>query len=807
MGKILDCLIRKVAEGKVSRKSADKLSSIIEDYKEQIMAGSDVSREFEAAKKAYAAMENILEQRAKQQEIHLDLVSDAMKRFDSGAPIDVVLESFSFPSEGNAYRYGYLGSNASEAIHSTQRVFKGLATDIFKALDPINVAKRGGNEFEKQVLEDLYAASRGIGKRNADKTVQQISDDMINLSTLGGEIFEKFGGNVTLRKDYFLGRDPNVQKIIKAGKDEYIRYSVLAYDLDRIRDATDGIIRTVDDLKSAVGHDYDALASGGLVSLSDAVPKGLRSVIDSRNHHRIFAFKDAASDILWHEKFGGGSLYKKVNSYTDNIGRDVGILQTYGTKPEAFIRSVLRKAAEIDPVKAGKLKDRTYRHFRYNTGQFDKSLDPTISQHLSTYRGLQTAALLGGTFKDAITSDMVLGMMSRKLRGMPVLKTLYRTLKGFVSSGAKEDAEIWARMGWYTDAFIDDAIGLLRASEAEGMSPIVDTAARGVLKYSLLTRVTNRQKGESVRMLSELLAEIKWGKINDDFKKWLLSNGITKDLLELSQKYGMDKVDKWGVNVVNHIKLFESGFEKEAIELGAIFNKMTELTSPTTSARLRSFWSSLERGGRFQQIATSSIKGFTGYSGSFWENHLKPALYQQGLGAKAKWLTYYAIPLTLAGIVSNWLSDLALGKDIKLDTSTVIRGLLRSNMMLMLGDPLLGEGSEDRNFVERLVGPLGDHLNKSVQAASALIKGDKKKAIQKSQQVLERFVPGRNLWYLGLIQSRMVFDQLNRLYDEEAQRRFNRKAHDAASDGAPYWWRPGETSPDRLPSFDKIFDD
>ena len=126
----------------------------------------------------------------------------------------------------------------------------------------MNVAKRGGKEFEKQVLEDLYAASRGIGNRNVDKTIQKISDDMINLSTLGGEIFEKFGGNITLRKDYFLGRDPNVQKIIKAGKDEYIRYSVLAYDLDRIRGATDGVIKTVDDLKAAAGHDYDALASG-----------------------------------------------------------------------------------------------------------------------------------------------------------------------------------------------------------------------------------------------------------------------------------------------------------------------------------------------------------------------------------------------------------------------------------------------------------------------------------------------------------------------------------------------------------------
>ena len=84
----------------------------------------------------------------------------------------------------------------------------------------------------------------------------------------------------------------------------------------------------------------------------------MKSVVNSRNHHRIFSFKDAESDMMWHEKYGNGNLYEKVNAYTSNIGRDIGILQTYGPKPEAFVRSLLREAATIDPQKAAKLKEK-----------------------------------------------------------------------------------------------------------------------------------------------------------------------------------------------------------------------------------------------------------------------------------------------------------------------------------------------------------------------------------------------------------------------------------------------------------------
>lgn len=803
MGQVLDCLIKKATDGLISQRTLSKLKETIDDVK----IGGGSSDELIKAQKAYEVLENRLAQKVRQQEIHMDLLSKASERFKSKAPVNVVLTSFSYPDEANAYRYGYLGPNASEMVLANQRIFKGMATDIFDALSPTKFPKKQAyKDFEASVVKDLYAATRGIGQRSDDPAIRKISDDMMKLTKVGGEAFERAGGNITLRKDYFLGRNVNTEKIIKAGRENFVRDSVMAYDLERVKYATAGIISSIDDLKAAVNKDFDAITSGGISNLAEYAPSGMKSVVNSRNHHRIFSFKDANSDLLWHEKYGNGNIYRRVNDYANSIGRDIGILETYGPKPEAFIRSLLREAATIDPVKASRLKDTTYRQFRNVSGQWDKSLNPTVARYLSNYRGTQTFALLGSTNIDALTSDMLLGMVSRKLRGLPALKGYLRTIKRLASPGIKQHEKQWARMGWYTDGFIDDTLGLLMSAESGGADPLIDSLSRAVLKYSGLTRSTNATKGESVRMLAELLADKEYISSNKAFRAWLNTAGFDDDFLKLIHNHALDKVVDWNVDVANPVKLFEAGYEKEAAKLGTIFNTMSELVSPTTSAQLRGFWSALERGSIPQQLAIGSLKTFTGYTASLWNRNLKVALMQPGALNKAKWISAYATAMIIGGIQATMLRDILMGRDPNLDSSTVMRGLMRSNILLMLGDPLLGKDYSNKEPFDRILGTLAGHAGLGVSAVASLAHGDLKMAGKRTQEALERFLPGRNMWYGNIIQSRLIFDQLNKLYDEEAYNKFKSRSRRADKEGSPFWWSPGELSPERAPNFGNLFE-
>jgi hypothetical protein len=806
MANVIDCLLKKASDGLVSKKTAQKIATLIDEYKSQMAGGDDVGKELIAAQRAFDVIENRLAQKVKQQEIHLDLVTQGLERFKSKAPIATVLQSFSYPDEASAYRYGYLGQNASENVLSNQRLFKGMAVEVLDGLNPLKMAKKDREPFRKAIMDDLYAASRGVGNRSGDAEVRKIVDGMMELTTRGGQAFERAGGNITLRKDYFLGRNINTDKIIKAGKENFVRDSVKAYDLERVREATGGIIRTLDDLKTAAEKDFDAIVSGGISDLAEYAPPGMKSVVNSRNHHRIFSFKDADSDMLWHKNYGNEDLYRRVVDYANAIGKDIGVLQTYGPKPEAFLRAMLREAASIDPAKAAKLKDVTYRHFRGVTGQWDKSLDPTIAKWMTNYRATQNFSLLGTTNVDALTTDMALGATARKLRGMPALRGYARTMKRIGTAGIKADEKEWARLGWYTDGFIDDSLGLIVSAESDGASYALDYAARKNMQLSGLTRTTNATKGEGVRMLAELLTDDKYINSHKSFKQWLEINGIDSTMLNLVRNHGTEKVKGWNVNVASPLKLYESGFEKEAAKLGTIFNSMSEMVSPTTSARLRGYWAERERGSKIAQLAVGSMKGFTGYTGAFWERHLKPALYQPGALNKAKWMSVMSTPLIMAGVLRTMIGDALIGKDPKLDSSTVLRGLARSNILLMLGDPLLSGPQNDKTLFDRSLGVLAGHAGLGVGAIKDAAYGEWAKAGKRSQEFLERFVPGRNLWYTNLIQSRLVWDQLNRVYDEDAQKKFKQRAKSSTSKGAPYWWAPGELSPDRGPNLSNIMD-
>lgn len=801
MVSFIDCLAKKAEEGRISKRTLDNILKTIDEQELRpdfaIYDTPEKKYSLEKLDRAYKILEHRLAQRVRQQEIHLDLVDQGKERFKKNVPIDVVLNSFTHPDEANSYRYGYLGPNATENIAANQRIFKGMATEILDGLDPVNVLKNGGEEYEKDIVRDLYAASRGVGERSKNPEVQKIVDRMIDFTTKGGQAFERAGGNITLRRDYFLGRNVNTEKILKAGKDNFVRDSVQAYDLDMVREATAGTISTVQELTAAAEKDYNAITSGGISDLSEYAPPGMKSVVNSRNHHRIFSFKDAESDMLWHSKYGVGNLYVRVVDYANSIGKDIGILQTYGPKPEAFLRAMLKEAAAIDSYKAGRLQDRTYRHFRSATGQWDRSLDPTISKLTLEYQRSQSASLLGGVFKDIMTSDLALGAVARKLRGMPALKGYLRTMKRFGTPGLEADQREWARLGWYTDAFIDDTYSMLVAREEGNLSSWNEWFARKNLQLSGATRGTHATKGESVRMLAELLTDDAFINSNSGFKDWLSINGIDDNMRNLIRKYGREKVQGWNLEVASPLQLYESGYKREAANLGTIFNTMSEMVSPTTSARLRGYWAERERGSKLAQLGVASMKGFTGYVGSLWDRNFKPALYQRGAANKAKWISSYASVLTTMGVLRTLIDDMLSGKDPKLDTSTVLRGLARSNILLMLGDPLLSGSQNDKSIFDKSIGVLGGHAGIGVSAVKNLVSGEWDKAGKRSQEFLERFVPFKNLWYTTLIQNRMIWDQLNKTYDADARKKFKQRADRSYKSGSPFWWEPGEWAPKR----------
>jgi hypothetical protein len=61
-------------------------------------------------------------------------------------------------------------------------------------------------------------------------------------------------------------------------------------------------------------------------------------------------------------------------------------------------------------------------------------------------------------------------------------------------------------------------------------------------------------------------------------------------------------------------------------------------------------------------------------------------------------------------------------------------------------------------------------------------------------------IPGGNIWYLKLAFERVALDQLQYLVDPEADAAFRRQQQNwMRNTGQEFFWRPGQTTPDRAP--------
>lgn len=804
---VIRCLMQKAEAGLVSKKTAEKIAGEIGDLKNKALAGSDVGKELEAAQQAFDIITNRLEQKAKQTAIHADLIKQGAERFKKGAPVDAVLKSFSFTDEANGYRYGFLGDTAQERVNHYQRIFTSMAVDVLDQLDPKRVGAMRDPAKQLEIKKDLFALLRGQGTRSADPVIREVTDGIAKLTTAGAQAFERAGGNITQRKDFMLGRSVIADKVLRADMATYVQDSLKAFDLDLVSKATDGLIKTPDDLARALQKDYQAIVSGGIADLSEFAPKGIKSIVNSRNHHRIFHFKDAESMQAWNAKYGADSLYQNVVDYADRIGKDVGILETYGPKPEAFIRSMLKEAAITDPIAANKSKDAVYRHFRAVTGQWDRSLDPTMSKWLATYRSMNVANKLGSTVIDAAVMDAVgLNAVVKSMRGLPVLKTIYDNFKTLLTPGLNVDKKEWARLGWLNESFINEALYHLRASEAEGGHKLAANLAEGVMKYTGLTRITNTTKGVNVKHLGETLASQDLDKMPKAFKNWMAANGVDDNLIKLARQVGTETVDQWGINVISPAKMYEAGYTQEAAKIGALFNRVQEIVSPTSAPELKAWFSDFERGSAIKQFLAGSSKTFTGYVGSFYNNHLRVLAALPGYGDKAKWTAATFTSLTASGLIATWMRDIVNGKDPKFDDETLLKAISRANVLPVVGDYLLSSGSRygTGGLMDQVGGVFMSDVSKAGKAVSSFINDKPKQGAQQTQQLLENLIPGKNAWFAGLALKRTILDQVRYLYDPEAEKYYKKKAARAEKEGQPFWWAPGQTAPTRAPNLDNI---
>ena len=104
-------------------------------------------------------------------------------------------------------------------------------------------------------------------------------------------------------------------------------------------------------------------------------------------------------------------------------------------------------------------------------------------------------------------------------------------------------------------------------------------------------------------------------------------------------------------------------------------------------------------------------------------------------------------------------------------------------------------------------GLVADLLKVSVGNVQQAVAGKDPKTAAELLRLARQNTPGGSLWYARLALDRLLWDNLQRHVDPDhraAWRRMERRAHRELETG--YWWRPGDTLPDRAPDLSNMME-
>lgn len=538
----------------------------------------------------------------------------------------------------------------------------------------------------------------------------------------------------------------------------------------------------------------------------------------------------------------GGGVLDAMMRHVSSLAHDTAIMRVLGPDPQSTKRFILslfdRETARIaktgnpdDPngmaaavtanrraeASVAKGREAFETHWAHMTGEASIPVDAQLAATLGDARHWLRSAQLGSAL---LSSFADLGTLAATARfdGLPATAVLSRALKGL----ADGDAEITAaQAGLVADSLVhgvretDRYMGeVIRSSAAARASDLVNRAS-GLRRWSSVLR-----SSFGLEMMARMANAVEAG-----------TAYAALPFREALARYGVD-AEQWGeiARVARDGALWEpragarflrpldlrDALPEAADALGRLLQTEMEFTAiegdPVTRALL------VGRFGRPGEWKGELLRGALMYKTfplTILLTHGARALARGWNGQRLAHGAFAAALMTLFGMASYQAKQIVAGKDpVSMDAATPEGRLAWMNALLQggglgpFGDILLQDKTRYGNsWAAFLGGPLasaaedvaGQWALKNVQLA---LQGRETHFLGDALWIGARYVPGSSLWYAKLAFQRELMDQLLILGDDRAHERFARIEERARTDfHQDYWWRRGETAPERAPAF------
>ena len=644
------------------------------------------------------------------------------------------------------------------------------------------------------------------GHNTGNKTAKEFAEQIAEVFEDARIRFNRSGGNIRKLENWFPHWwDPKL--IAKISKEDFINQFGSKLDRERMINHL-GIPMDDAEIRVLLGNAYDDIKTNGLHSMEPTMGGGGTKLANRHQEHRVLVFKNVDDWLDLNDSYGRPDLYTTMMDHLSNMSHQISMLEVLGPNPQAtynYLRTMAQKKGSSEPGLAS--LDALW---NVASGKVNNTVWVAGADFMKTTRSLLVAAQLGGAFLSSL-NDPWIARMTAKMNGIPVMKVFSEALRQF-NPASKADRIAAVEMGLVAEAWTTRALAANRFTELTG-ADFAAKAADFTMRASLLSPWTDAlRKGYGMATFSQMakdstksfknlpkkrrealeryrITSEEWDMIrateainHKGAKYWSIENLLKREDLDPKVKNTLtSKVHEMVLGEVDHAVLMPD-FRSQAIAtLGARRGGLGEVTR--TVAMYKSF-----------PVLMITKQLYRGAS-------------QRALGSKLQYLAELSIGLMVFGAIALQAKEIAKGRNPRdmTDPKFWAAAHLQGGGLGIFGDFLHSDQSRfGSSFTKTLVGPgfgLVDDLAKlSIGNLQKFVSGKDTNISADMIQFLRRYTPGSSVWYIRGVYERAILDQLQKMMDPKAYKKFRNQMKKRQKDyGQSYWWKPGSATPDSAP--------
>jgi hypothetical protein len=676
------------------------------------------------------------------------------------------------------------------------------------------------------------------------------------------QAFNKAGGSIKWRSDWGIPMHHNSNAVMVGGMDRWMSFINDRLDWEKMTSPLTGERIPEAERPAVLEHVWNSIVQDGWNTRTPTRGSGGRAALyNQRQDARFLSFKDSKAWSEYNEAYGSGDVWRSMTNHIRGMAMDVALMQRLGPNPRATVewmkQNLDNEAAKIragqpsfmnaKPLSAAMkaFKGREALDALYDSAKGYAVPYSAVGNGIGIIRDVQYAAKLGSAVITHTFSNTVIQGMGRYMHGGGLGDIIRIPLD--IARNLKDSKELAQSGVILQDMTHSLAAGAREQNSWKKVGELAHWLPAITTHYSGLDAVVNANRrswglwfmGQFANEMDKPLNQMS-RRVGNVLKGY----GITPaewEVIRLAEKYepergaeflrgkeisdvGANKPDEVAA-ILGHENVDPAATEAATI---AIAHKYLEALTMSTEAAVPSKnWRAValpsqiaKRGAAIHPAIGEAVRSLmmfkSGFMATFmltqrdmWLRELQSSrLSAAGYAALAP------ILLTLAGMMTLQVKNLAVGKDLRpIDPSTEqgretwAHAGLTSGALGIMGDYIAADRSSfGHDLLSTMAGPMVTGAEDAFHGTKSLLVGNKNKTREELAEGMGvRFWRNNTPvlsthWALRAAYNRMILDQLQQLADphaHEAMRKTESKVRTETNQ--QYWWRPGQTAPDRLP--------